>query len=236
MWNDDGACGDLDSCWNGLALASEALYGGDCLNERYAAAFGVDYDRNRKIAVMNDEFSAMGLLWDDPLLGIYWHQRRALDEDYWLQRLVHYGEALASAAGRKGSASQAGDLPKLRALLRFLTEKIKLRNDLEAAVAGSDKEGLPALAVRHRRQAARVRRLSALWRAHWLARYKPFGLEVLQNRLAAQACRQEEAARRIEELASGKIETIPELDAPDVCCATYIDSTWRGNASGSVIL
>jgi len=75
-----------------------------------------------------------------------------------------------------------------------------------------------------------------LWRANWLSRYKPFGLEVLQNRLAAQAGRQEETARRIEEFAAGTIETIPELDAPDICCAKYIDCTWRGNASGSIII
>lgn len=102
------------------------------MKERYAAVLGVAYDRNCKIAVMNDEFSALGLLWDDPLLGIYWHQRRAIDQDYWLKRLARYGEALAIATERNRGASRAGDLPKLRELLRFLMEKIKLRNELEA--------------------------------------------------------------------------------------------------------
>ena len=236
LWNDDGAYGDLDSSWNGIALAAEAMQGSSHLEARYAAVFkGVPYARNLKIAAMNDEFSAMGLLWDDPLLGIYWHQRRALDKAYWLKRLASYGEALAAAGGRGGYA-QAGDLPKIRLLLLFLMEKITLRNELEAAVARPEAASLPGLALRYRRQAARVRRLSALWRAYWLARYKPFGLEVLQNRLAAQAGRQEETARRLGELAAGTIKGIPELDAPDVCCATYLDFTWRGNASGSVMI
>lgn len=236
MWNDDGAYGDLDSSWNGVALAAEELYGGGGLKERYAVVFGgVPYERNRKIAVMNDEFSAMGLLWDDPLLGIYWHQRRALDKDYWSHRLADYVKALA-AAGPSDGGGHAGDLPKLRLLLRFLMEKIKLRNALESAVSSPDKDALGKLALRYRRQATRVRQLSKLWRKHWNARYKPFGFEVLQNRLAAQAGRQEETALRLQELAAGRITTIPELDAPDVCCATYIDFTWRGNASGSIIV
>ena len=234
LWNDDGGYGDLDSSWNGIALAAEELHGDGRLRERYAAVFGgVAYERNRKIAVMNDEFSAMGLLWDDPLLGLYWHQRRALDKDYWQKQSANYRDGLAAAGGRAAS-TQAGDLPKIRLLLRFLMEKIALRNALEAAVAKPDPAALSALALRFRRQAARARRLSDLWRAYWLARYKPFGLEVMQNRLAAQACRQEETARRLGELAGGTIASIPELDAPDVSCATYLDFTWRGNSSGSV--
>jgi hypothetical protein len=236
LWNDDGAYGDLDSCWNGVALAAEDIHGGQNLEARYAAVFGgVPYSRNRNIAVLNDEFSAIGLLWDDPLLGLYWHQRRALDKDYWLKRLAAYQEARA-ATGRSTGSSKAGDLPKIRLLLRFLMEKIALRNALETAAAAPDKSVLPGLALRYRRQATRVRRLSALWRANWLARYKPFGLEVLQNRLAAQAGRQEETAQRLGELAAGTIQAIPELDASDVCCSTYLDFTWRGNSSGSVIV
>lgn len=236
MWNDDGGYGDLDSCWNGLALAAEDIYRGAHLESRYAAVFaGVPYHRNRKIAILNDEFSAMGLLWDDPLLGIYWHQRRATDKAYWEKRLTAYHAALRTASG-KSLSSAAGDLPKIRLLLRFLIEKIDLRDALEATVLHSQKMELYELATRFRRQSKRVRQLSDAWRKYWFARYKPFGWEVLQNRLSAQAGRQEETALRLMELAADPTATIPELDAQDICCTAYPDCTWRANASGSVII
>lgn len=243
MWNDDGANCDVDSCWNGLVLSSERVWGASNEAARYAALFdGVPYDRNRSIARMNDlvgkeldEFMTLAFLWDDPLLAPVWHQCRADDPDYWSRRRDTLDEALAAIPARDPAKGKAGDLPRIRALLLFLREKIDLRLELER-VAREDAVAdlLRELAGRYRKQGRLVRRISARWRSYWMARSKPNGWEVLQNRLAGQAARQEEMALRIREWADGKAEGIPELAIEDIRCTQYIDWTWKRCSASSL--
>lgn len=235
LWNDDGACADLESSWCGIAMAADKAMGGEFLPERFAAICGGDYELSRKLANINDEFSAFGLLWDDPLYGLYWKKRRALDKSYWDKRLTAYEKVLdhlKSAPGKYG----AGDLQHLRKLTEFLAEKIRLRQRLETIMRNPNHAQIRTLAAAFRRQAVRAKKLSDSYRKIWLSRFKPFGLEVVQLRLAAQAERNLETARRLNENASECGIGLPELDAPDINCETYPDFTFRGNVSPSVII
>ena len=245
MWNDDGANCDVDSCWNGLVLSSERVWGGKNEGRRYEALFqGVSYDRNRKIARMNDlvgrsldEFMTLGFLWDDPLLAPVWHQCRAGDADYWVRRRGTLEEALEAIPGMDPAKGKAGDLSRIKAILLFLREKIDLRVELERAYRGeTTSEALHALAVRYKKQARLLQRVAAFWRTYWMSRSKPYGWEVLQIRLAGQAARQEEMALRIEEWARGDAQGIPELDEEDIRCTPWLDWQWKRCCSGSMIV
>jgi hypothetical protein len=77
--------------------------------------------------------------------------------------------------------------------------------------------------------------LAASWRRGWMRRNKPQGYEVIQLRLAQQATRHRELARRIDELLTGEVTTIPELeDRPRE--AKGMGVGWRFLASGSASL
>ena len=59
---------------------------------------------------------------------------------------------------------------------------------------------------------AAVWEFDASFRRQWLKCAKPFGLEVIQARNAAQAARLEETALRIREYLDGTVASIEELD------------------------
>ncbi len=235
LWNDDGACGDLESSWCGIAMAADQVMGGECLPERFSTICGGDYELSRRLAGINDEFSALGLLWDDPLYGLYWKKRRALDKTYWNNRLIAYEKVLQELKSAPASYG-AGDLQHLRRLTEFLAEKIRLRQQLEKIMEEPGKAQMKKLELAFRRQALRAKGLNASFRKIWLSRFKPFGLEVVQLRLAAQAERSLETARRLKEMSEGKGVGLPELSGLDLNCETYPDFTFRGNASPSVII
>ncbi|HCE42747.1 MAG TPA: hypothetical protein DET40_04300 [Lentisphaeria bacterium] len=235
LWNDDGACGDLESSWCGIAMAADQVMGGESLPERFAAICGGDYELSRRLAGINDEFSAFGLLWDDPLYGLYWKKRRALDKTYWNKRLIAYEKVLQELKSAPPGYG-AGDLQHLRRLTEFLAEKICLRQQLETIIENPGKAQMKKLELAFRRQAVRAKGLNASFRKIWLSRFKPFGLEVVQLRLATQAERNLETARRLKEISEGKGVGLLELSGPDLNCETYPDFTFRGNVSPSTII
>ena len=59
---------------------------------------------------------------------------------------------------------------------------------------------------------AAVWEFDASFRRQWLKCAKPFGLEVIQARNAAQAARLEETALRIREYLDGTVASIEELE------------------------
>lgn len=70
--------------------------------------------------------------------------------------------------------------------------------------------------------------LEASWRRAWMRRNKPQG----QIRLAQQAIRHRELARRVDELLRGQVAAIPELDERPRE-ARGLGGSWRFLASGS---
>ena len=108
-----------------------------------------------------------------------------------------------------------------------------LRLRLVAAYDARDAAALTAVAHDAAEVATACERLETSWRRGWMRRNKPQGYEVLQLRLAQQAIRHREVARRIEELLSGTVTAIPELDErmPE---AHGMGGGWRFLASGSV--
>lgn len=113
--------------------------------------------------------------------------------------------------------------------------QIKIQTNL--AVAG-------AYGTRNKKQLADARKLIAKTiratadfekncRKLWYERNKTFGYEVMQIRLAGQAARWRELDRRLQDLAGGKIDSIPELEEKTVE-PVGTNSTYRFLATASV--
>lgn len=71
-----------------------------------------------------------------------------------------------------------------------------------------------------------VRALKDTWRRLWFSTNKPYGFEVIDNRLGGQIARMESAQLRMKEFADGMIETIPELAEEKLYYKRSPEGTW----------
>jgi len=241
MWGDDGAMCDFDSAWAGLTYVSELAHAGrvdeTAAAARFAALCGGDYRANRlaghlsffePAGVADGDVStgvwAWPTLWDDPLLGIYWNDKRAETPNVWMKALEHY-QNLADRLGEpaaKQSDLSGGDLGHARLLAELLAKKIQVRARLEEAYARRDAAALRQVDRQARMVIELAAALDQSYRRQWLRRNKPFGLEVVQVRLAGLIRRYRELGERIGELLDGKIDRIAELeDTPTVPAAVH---------------
>ncbi len=232
MWGDDGSMCDFDSAMTGLTYVSELAWGGD-VNEaqaaaRYEALTGGDYQASRAAGMLSffepqgvpDGDVTSGLwgwptLWDDPLLGIYWHDKRAQRGQAWDEVLAHYrqiSQTLAPWLDRDDVDTRGGDLRHAALIAGVLLEKVALRSRLETAYRDRDTDGLRQACSGAHGLIDRLHALDASYRRQWLGRNKPFGLEVVQVRLAGLIRRYRELIDRVEELIDGKIDRIAELE------------------------
>jgi len=231
LWGDDGAMCDFDSALAGLTHVAELAYAGEPDEGKMAARFkavcGGDYVANRgagqlsflEFAGVPDGDQSSGIwawptLWDDPLLGIYWNDKKAQINGGWTKALSHYREIAERLGGRAAGETDAsaGDLGHARLLAELLATKVDLRGCLEQAYLRRDTHALKDCARQARRMIELFAALDASYRRQWLRRNKPFGLEVVQIRIAGQIRRYREMCDRIGEFVEGKVDRIAELD------------------------
>ncbi|MEK7413176.1 MAG: family 20 glycosylhydrolase, partial [Planctomycetota bacterium] len=234
MWGDDGAYCDFDSGLAGLAWCSERCFAPERHDAQLAARFqavcGAAYAPIAQIG----ELGSTGippLLWDDPLLGLYVGDGSERKDKVTKARstLATIATFLAGVPVETGG----GDLNHARLLATVIAAKLAVRAHLEIAYASRDRIGLAAVRNEALALVPMIDDLAASWRRGWMRRNKPQGWEVLQLRLAQQAERHRELARRIDELLNGEAQTIPELD--ERCDGTStLWGGWRALASGSV--
>lgn len=234
MWGDDGAYCDFDSALAGLAWCGERCFaperGETQLAARFRAVCGADYAPVARAGELGLGGRA-ALLWDDPILGIFTGDGVG-KEGAWTAAQAQLA-ALAGHLATLPVQTGGGDLAHARHLASVITAKIALRTHLVAAYAGRDRAGLAAVRAEALALVPAIEALAASWRRGWMRRNKPQGWEVLQLRLAQQAERHRELARRLDELLAGAVESIPELDElPPAPCGLW--GGWRGLASGSV--
>ena len=254
LWGDDGGYCEFDSALAGLAFAAAHVYGEDasCLRKRYRAACGIDYEQTLLGSKIDDwtfggtlsdptpRQPACSILWDDPLLGLHWLAAKASRSGYWEKALAHFRQASEELKPYRDTTEPV-DLGHAYTLAALLARKIGFRQRLEDAYPGRDKAQLKTLADDAVGLARGVEDLEATSRRQWLRRNKPFGFEVIQIRLAGLRQRYLEAARRLEEIAAGKCDSIPELDEGLSLSAQhlerlYIWSNYRNLATSSTIL
>ncbi len=231
MWGDDGSMCDFDSAMAGLTHVAELGYEGAVddasTDAHFQAICGGDYQACRLAGELSfleepdapdgDEITgvwAWPTLWDDPLLGIYYNDRQARQPGAWAEALSHYRRiADGLAAHLQGDPDlRAGDLRHAHLLANLLAEKVALRTGLVDAYARRDADALREVVHAAGRVIERLEALDASYRRQWLRRNRPFGLEVVQVRLAGLIRRYREVADRVSELIDGRIDRIPELE------------------------
>jgi hypothetical protein len=237
LWGDDGAYCDFDSALAGLAFAAERAYAPDSawLEPRFKAVCGASYDAVVTAAELTGPIRTAGVLWDDPLLGMFHHASLAGSGHEWTE-LARKLDQLHGRLIPFRDEQAAGDLRHAALLADFLYRKINLRLRIDDAYIHQDRIALGAAVAEIPAMVGRLDKLAASWRRQWLARNKPFGLETLQIRLAGQAARYRELAQRLDDFLAARIDSIPELTQESAADAGHIGVNWRDLASGSTIV
>lgn len=216
-WGDDGMLCDFDSAQAGLCYAAEKAFAGKNFDEknaakRFKAICGGDYGLHKKASEISDleeGVRALFTLWDDPLLGIHWKNQET-PKSYWQNVLRKYAEV--ESALENAEEGGAGDISRIKKIVRFLKNKIDFKLKLDAAYEQRDFQALGLLKENIQVIIDELDELIASFRSHWNKRYKSFGFEFVHVRLGGQKERFKELSIRIDELLSGKTASIPELD------------------------
>lgn len=219
MWGDDGAYCDFDSALAGLAETAEHLHSPNSTQEDLAKRFDAVCHGNLEAHYVAAELHHLpgintpGVLWDDPLLGIYLRSRRLCGEDTLTNAAKHYQNVATQLAPMQDQGG-SGDIRHAQLLASLLAAKLSVADDLLVAYANKDHAALNGVAQRIEPLCGQFDALSQSFRAMWMARNKPFGLEVIQIRLAGLIERFRELKRRLDEIVNGTAMAIPELDEP----------------------
>ena len=219
MWGDDGGYCDWGSALAGACYAAEKAFNPqtepdeDMLARKFSALCNGDYQAHLIASELTrmtgaTPVSAEYLLWDDPLLGIYRKDcETVFGTDFWKKQEKRYGE-IASRL-RDCPEGGAGNVRLAGALANLLALRIRASLTVDEALHQREKAREAkdlALTV-----ADAVERFEANYRKQWYRRNKTYGYEVMQIRLAGQAARWKELSRRLQELADGVADTIPEV-------------------------
>lgn len=244
LWGDDGAYCDFDSALAGLAFAAEKAFSPRfseaALSARFRAVCRSNYAAHKLASGLESvdaqTASPAPMLWDDPLLSVVLSARRVADPRKLLKIERHYARLARSLevhAGDKG----CGDIGHAQLMAAVLAAKIGLNRKLFAAYAAGNRRALAAVRREIPGLVRLLNRLAESFRSGWLKRNKPFGLEVLQIRMAGIIARHRELDRRLAEYLAGRSQTIPELDENIACrCASAKTGNYAGVATSSAIL
>ncbi|MBA3707269.1 MAG: beta-N-acetylhexosaminidase [Planctomycetes bacterium] len=228
LWGDDGMESDVFSGLPGLQLFAEhghadtvdqaqlrANFRGSCLAGFDDWVRASDLDRLPGMPEdATPEFAfgmetapniAKWLLWQDPALSF------ADPQFDGFACAAHY-RALATDLDRSAARPGGARLGFPAQLARVLAIKCDLRRDLHARYRAGDRAGLQALAL----GALKALRgdVNELWKRHramWLDTYRPFGLEVIEQRYGGLLARLETLSDRLDDYLAQRIDAIPEI-------------------------
>ncbi len=245
MWGDDCAYCNYDSALACIVRCADLAYGCRDENdtaERFEAICMADYAATIAASGMQSQLTlkdgskewlmASMILWDDPLLGIYFDNCKRANPEFDLIYLDELDDVLCQIMPAVEENS-AGDIGYAAELVKFLIKKLELRGALEAAYDRGDRLALRELATTTIPAAlAALTELDAAFRRNWLATAKAHGLERIQARNAGQMARLEELAIRIREYLDGTIERIEELDERLPMSAPFELITYYKKVSG----
>ena len=249
LWGDDGGYCDFDSAFAGLAWAADYGANRDESEERtaklYEAVFGTSYRLqvlcgNLCHTYVNEKGDIVKLLpgpllWDDPLLGIAWHEFPAFKPQLAESLLAEYRNIMEQTAPHRDD-QKAGLIDYAWNLANVLTLKLELRQKLESAYEKKDRDKLKSIA--ERRIPILIDAIDCLleaFRRQWLRSFKSFGLELMQIRLGGLKERYRELARVMLDYVRGESDSIPELEVKHQPNGT-IPATYHGVATGGFFI
>ena len=241
MWGDDGGYCEFDSAFAGLAWAADEAFNRGSDEERlekfFQGIFGTSYRRQLVASDLNLVVPGEGLsdkmrqrhgavpqrlnaamaLWDDPLMGIVWHEYKAYNDQVWENHLPVLQNIMDELNPYRSSDWNAGHIDHAWQCANLLKLKIEYRLQLLEAYKKRDHRSLEALAqAKTDGMLAAIEAFCQSFRRQWLRSFKYDGMEVMQIKMGGLKERYRECRQRIKELIEGKIENIPELEAePD---------------------
>lgn len=221
MWGDDGSYCDWGSALAGVEFAASRLHSGNAPAPaaRFRVSGNGDYDLHLKLGKIGErlcglELLAPAVLWDDPLLEIYWKEQTAAHgPEYWptVEKLYDELYTAASAAAPDDSDRISGDLRHAALLIDVLRTKLGMIREMRTALTDAAARKSLLASGGFERIVRLLDRLDESFRSHWLRFGKPQGMELMQIRLAGQKSRWREAERRFLELPpDGHIEEMEE--------------------------
>lgn len=248
LWGDDGGFCIYDSLLTGLVRTFNECWNlhSEEANERLFTTLsgGEDYRKWMDFVRMESEgpmtreypitYEPCAQLWDDPILGFNYRGMCQIDPEFPKKVTNTYRELLAAYPG---APEDSLTVRTVTALLKFLEQKMTFRVSLETAWNTRDRATLKHLAeVVLLELKEKLLVFDRLHRESWLSCARPFGLEVIQIRLAGQAARLDECRTRLLEFLDGKCETLPEFDeSMKPMPVVFHDNRYRCLASGSAI-
>jgi len=239
LWGDDGSYCEFESAFAGMAWAADYAYNEKSSPKRlsalYQAIFGTSYELQVELGKIQFIYpvegreedlpvSAPAILWDDPLMGIIWHEYSKIDSQVWEKSLANYKSLLAKAQKNRHDR-QAGIIDHAYNILNTLIKKIELRMTLQKAYKDRDLSKLSHLQTKSIPEMINaIEQLNDSFRDMWFRGYKSYGLEIMQIKLAGLCERYRELGRLLDEFLNGKIQSIHELEIePDVQGFYYTD-------------
>jgi hypothetical protein len=237
MWGDDGAYCDFDSALYGIVLSAELSFGAEekAFASRFNAICKADYTAAAAAAEFgNLLFNVALMIWDDPLMGIYFDEMIKRDGPEFVPTAIQNCKNLQNAIAPYLSEQEAGNFSHLANILAVLLKKLEFRRDFKQAYAEKDKSLLKQLAEERIPALIELtKEFNRSFRIQFLNCSKPFGLDRIQLRNGGQIARLEETAVRIQEYLNGITDSIPELEQPETGIRT-ISSSYSHVSTGSV--
>ncbi len=239
MWGDDGHEAPFASNYPALGQFAEDCWHSQLVNqdtanlvqaicgtplETYSLPSRLDhYPGRERESIESFANISKGILWDDPLLGIY---ARHYENDSLEAHFEKIGKDIEFSSTKASSddgalfqyARDLSEVLRLKADLHNKARKAYLKGDTE--LLRSISEGIPGL----------VEAMTRLKDAHteiWQEERKPFGLEVLQARYGGQLVRLRHMEKKLEGFLSGEISEIEQFEERTV-------NIWHSVASSRV--
>lgn len=242
MWGDNGGYCDLDSALAGLAYTAELAWGGDevdaeALAKRFAAICGSDYHAVIAASDMNAPVCpvhAAAVMWDDPLLGIYWKNALQSDDQAWTKARDVYARVLDALEPHK-KKRQPINLAHAWQVTACLKQRVEFGLALHKAYAARDKQAMAAVRGDIAAMLKTIDKTLSSLRGMWYGALRPQGFETMQIRFGALKERYRELSVRLGELIDGKIDSIPEIDETPTQ-KIGIRTDWSLVAAGTVII
>jgi hexosaminidase len=218
MWGDDGSTCDFDSAMLGFAFCAEQAFAHDSFDRgrmarRFEAVTGANYAAHMIAAEINSTpLSPMCILWDNPVYHMYLHNAQ-LVQNCDLGKEARRFEGIHHRLSEMQLDSAAGNLWHAAGIANYMAMRLNFADSLFAAWPARNRQSLDRLWRQSFELAGATDELAESFRSSWFACAKPFGLEVIQMRLAAIALQFRELARRLRQYLDGQVETLDELDA-----------------------
>ncbi|MDF2700015.1 MAG: hypothetical protein K0Q49_1571 [Haloplasmataceae bacterium] len=208
QWNDDGAPCNYETSFLGVFdMAAYALTEDKKMSSKvFDFIMYASYQDALLVAKLNEcPTSPLPLLWDDPLFGIHLNNETAKNPLIIDQSIEFFNEYL-----KNFKESINFEVNHTKIIAELLLNKLVIRKELLTHYRTGT--SLKEVTLVIEKAIKNTELLLASYRKMWLSRYKPFGLDVIQSRLATLLYRYKETITRINEYENNVIDKIDELE------------------------